>query len=321
MGVSFVFGAISSAIAMKGQSEAAKARLDGDLNRTKELYAQIAWKKTHGMGTDEELLWELKQATQGLRDTLNNTQYVGYGKEVSSALSQLDWIDSQIWMAEQELGGNIIYTEPGSATGGLTLPFGAASDAERQQAVSQILDKVFSGRWAEKTADVSVESKVVEGQTSEEGKSLTEEPLRSDAKSDIMRTGARDPQSVEADAHAERYYGLVRSMTTDVAKIAEVTGFDKADVQKVKEYLFIDRHDLGGEEDECFFPHYMIAESWQRLIAGTPEPHDITLLNHELLERSLVEQGMTQEEAHREASKKYNYDKESDEFYGDTKKH
>lgn len=168
MGVSFVFGAVSSAIAMKAQSEAAKARLDGDLNRTKELYARIAWKKTHGMGTDEELLWELKQATQGLRDTLNNTQYVGYGKEVSSALSQLDWIDSQIWMAEQELGGNIIYTEPGSAGGSLALPFGAASDTERQQAVSQILDKVFSGRRTEKTAEA-------EGET-ESGLTLDETP-------------------------------------------------------------------------------------------------------------------------------------------------
>ena len=35
-------------------------------------------------------------------------------------------------------------------------------------------------------------------------------------------SGARNPESQEAKRHAERYYGLVRSMTTDVAKIAKV---------------------------------------------------------------------------------------------------
>lgn len=47
----------------------------------------------------------------------------------------------------------------------------------------------------------------------------------------------------------------------------------------------------------------------------------MTMLYHEQLERKLMMEGLTQDEAHREASAKYNYDKESDEYYGTIKKY
>lgn len=131
----------------------------------------------------------------------------------------------------------------------------------------------------------------------------------------MLITGARNLYSKEADEHAERYYGLVRSMTTDVERISKTTGFKQEDIQAVKDFLFYEEHDLGDGRVSRFDSDYKIAESWQRLINGTPEPHDITLLRHEMLERKLMKEGMSQEKAHIEASRKYNYTKEAVEYH------
>lgn len=137
----------------------------------------------------------------------------------------------------------------------------------------------------------------------------------------VAIAGARNPYGEKADEHAQKYYGLVRHMKTDVAKIAKTTGLSVSDVQKIKKFIFMDKHDLGGPEPEYFAPDFMMAESWQRLIDGKAESHDITLLKHELLEQKLMEQGLSQAQAHIEASKKYNYGKEAAEFYGKIEKY
>lgn len=134
-------------------------------------------------------------------------------------------------------------------------------------------------------------------------------------------SGARNPYGDKAKEHAKKYYGLVRSMTTDVSKIAKTTGIPKGKIQAVKDFIFNEKHDLGGSELEYFEPDYMMAESWQRLIEGKPEKHDITMINHEVMEKELMEQGMSQEEAHIKASKKYNYSKEAVEYYAKIKKY
>lgn len=133
-------------------------------------------------------------------------------------------------------------------------------------------------------------------------------------KSDAI-SGARNPYGDKAQEHAEKYYGLVRSMKTDVSKIAKTTGFSEDKIQEVKDFIFNEKHDLGGAEKEYFKPDYMMGESWKRLIDGKPEPHDITLINHEITERELMKQGYTQSEAHIIASEKHNYAKEAAEFY------
>ena len=69
-------------------------------------------------------------------------------------------------------------------------------------------------------------------------------------------------------------------------RIAKATGFAEEDIRAIKYYIFMEKHDLGGKEPEYFAPDYMMAESWQRLIDGKPELHDMTLLNHEILESS-----------------------------------
>lgn len=54
---------------------------------------------------------------------------------------------------------------------------------------------------------------------------------------------------------------------------------------------------------------------------GTPEPHDLTMIKHEIMEKELMEQGLNQDKAHIITSKKYNYDKEATEFYDKIEKY
>lgn len=142
---------------------------------------------------------------------------------------------------------------------------------------------------------------------------------------DIMKSGAvsgaRNPNGNAAKDHAERYYGLVRSMKTDVPKIAKSTGYSEEQIQEIKNFIFLDKHDLGGPEPEYFAPDYMMAESWRRLIDGKPESHDLTLLKHEIKEKELIGQGYSQDEAHRLTSAEYNYSKEASKFYAKIKKY
>lgn len=134
-------------------------------------------------------------------------------------------------------------------------------------------------------------------------------------------SGARNPYGEAANKHAERYYGLVRKMKSDVEKIAKNTGYTVDEIKSIKDFIFMTKHDLGGKEPEYFKPDYMMAESWKRLIDGKPEAHDLILIKHEILEKRLMAKGMTQDEAHLLTSQKYNYGKEAEEFYGKIKKY
>ena len=135
-------------------------------------------------------------------------------------------------------------------------------------------------------------------------------------------SGALKPDSAEAEEHAKRYYESVRHMKTDVGRIADNTGFDKNDIAKIKDHIFIQKHDLGNGELEYFYPSYEMAQSWQRLIDGENiQKHDITLLNHEMMERKLMKQGYSQQEAHKITENTHNYGKECKEYYAEINKH
>lgn len=135
-------------------------------------------------------------------------------------------------------------------------------------------------------------------------------------------SGALNPFSKDARKHAAQYYESVRHMNTDVARISENTGISEAEIAKIKKHVFLEKHDLGGDEPEYFYPNYEMAQSWQRLIDGKNiQKHDVTLLRHEAMERELMDKGYSQAEAHRQAEEKYNYSKESDEYYAETNKH
>lgn len=127
-------------------------------------------------------------------------------------------------------------------------------------------------------------------------------------------SGALNPLGDRAAKHAVLYYEEIRHMTTDVAKIAEATGYTEKQIQAIKNFIFVDEHDL-GDRIARFDPDFMMAESWRRLMSGTPEPHDLTLIHHEIMESGLMKQGYTQDEAHKITSMVYNYKKEADAFY------
>ena len=146
------------------------------------------------------------------------------------------------------------------------------------------------------------------------------------AKNGIIKSGAvsgaLSPVSKEAQAHAEQYYESVRKMKTDVKNISNNTGFSESDILQIKNHVFIEEHDLGGDIPERFYPNYAMAQSWQRLIDGKNiQKHDITLLHHEKMESDLMKKGLSQLKAHRISEKKYNYAKESREYYAEVNKH
>ena len=120
-------------------------------------------------------------------------------------------------------------------------------------------------------------------------------------------SGALNPDSEEAEKHAEQYYESVRNMKTDYIKIAENTGMSEQDIVDIKNYLFVEKHNL-FDGYKRFDLSYHIAQSWQRLIDGKKiKEQDIIMLKHELIEMELVKSGMTQNQAHINATKIYNY--------------
>ena len=135
-------------------------------------------------------------------------------------------------------------------------------------------------------------------------------------------SGALNPYDKRASEHAARYYESVMKMKTDVKNIAKNTGLREEKIQEVKNFIFMEKHNLGGSEPEYFAPSYEMAQSWQRLIDGKDiKKHDLTLLNHEIMEKDLMKRGYSQDKAHILASKKYDYRKESDEYYAKVNQH
>lgn len=154
---------------------------------------------------------------------------------------------------------------------------------------------------------------------------LRNNDIEKSRKGGIIKTGAisgaLNPNSKAAYKHAEQYYQTVRKLKNDVKRISENTGYDEEIIQSIKEFIFLNKHDLGDGELRYFDPSFEMAQSWQRLIEGKNiKPHDLTLIKHEIMERDLMRAGFSQDEAHRRASNVYNYSKESDEYYANIKK-
>lgn len=121
-------------------------------------------------------------------------------------------------------------------------------------------------------------------------------------------SGALDPNSRAALKHAEQYYESVRKMKTDVENISKNTDCTSEYISKIKDHLFIKKHDLGEYGIKHFDPDYDIAQSWQRLIDGKYiQPHDYILLKHEYEEQGYMAKGYSQQQAHDMANIKYNY--------------
>lgn len=121
-------------------------------------------------------------------------------------------------------------------------------------------------------------------------------------------SGALNPYSKEAERHAVQYYESVRHMKTDIKRISDATGISQDKIEKIKQHVFILEHDLLDGRHR-FALSYDMAQSWQRLINNSFEEKDIVLLKHEYAELRYMEKGLSQNDAHIKASKKYNYAK------------
>lgn len=185
---------------------------------------------------------------------------------------------------------------------------------------------------SEDIAKHNAEQKTVNAQEAEKMKQrIAEEKaakkLTSSKKNSIIKSGARitDVFSKEAEEHAEKYYEEIRHFKTDYKKIAKNTGKKAEEIRKIKKYLFEENSFYDSEEEvwKRFQPDFAIAQSWQRLMDGKGiKKHDLTLIEHELYEMHLKQKEKLQHyEAHALATKKYDYQKESEEYYANLAKH
>lgn len=122
-----------------------------------------------------------------------------------------------------------------------------------------------------------------------------------------------DPYNKERDRHAQEFYESVRNRNKqhEIVKVSNNSGLSQSDVEKVYNHIFINEYDL-EDGRKRFDPNYDMAESWRRLseIGGKNiQPHDLVMLNHELMEHDLMEKGMKYDEAHELTNKTYNYQK------------
>ena len=122
-----------------------------------------------------------------------------------------------------------------------------------------------------------------------------------------------DPYNKERDRHAQKFYESVRNRNKqhEIVKVSNNSGLSQADVEKIYNHIFINEYDL-EDGRKRFDPNYDMAESWRRLseIGGKNiQPHDLVMLNHELMEHDLMAKGMKYDEAHELTNKTYNYQK------------
>lgn len=122
-----------------------------------------------------------------------------------------------------------------------------------------------------------------------------------------------DPYNKERDRHAQEFYESVRNRNKqhEIVKVSNNSGLSQSDIEKIYNHIFINEYDL-EDGRKRFDPNYDMAESWRRLseIGGKNiQPHDLVMLNHELMEHDLMEKGMKYDEAHELTNKTYNYQK------------
>lgn len=123
-------------------------------------------------------------------------------------------------------------------------------------------------------------------------------------------TDKNDPLYVKRDKHASTYYESIRNSKKDpiVKSISKNSGLSEIYISKVYDHVFMNEYELYGGTKR-FEPDYDMAESFRRLREGKDiQEHDIILLKHEHLEYGLMnELGISYDEAHELAQRKYNY--------------
>lgn len=136
----------------------------------------------------------------------------------------------------------------------------------------------------------------------------------------IKKSGAvysykNDPDGSKRQGIAEKLYEQTRNRNSmyEVRAIAKNSGMSESDIKKVYDHIYTNKHLFKNETIHLFDPDYEMAQSWQRLRNNNNiQPHDITLLKHELAEYNIMGESIDieYEPVHNEVTKKYNYQKE-----------
>jgi DNA polymerase sigma len=126
------------------------------------------------------------------------------------------------------------------------------------------------------------------------------------------QTGGGSGGYSDDEATLKEYYENVRNDRTDVDKIAENTGLKPENINKVKEHLFENEHNLDRLKDYGIPPErgrydedQNIADAWERLKNGNYTSDDIRFLQHEIAERWFEEHVADSYDAAHEAAKKH----------------
>lgn len=124
-----------------------------------------------------------------------------------------------------------------------------------------------------------------------------------------------DPDGSKRRKIAENLYAQTRNRNPEyeVKAVARNSGLSETDARKVYDHIYINKHLFRDGTVHRFEPDYEMAQSWQRLRNNSHiQPHDITLLKHELAEYDVMGKSLdiAYEPVHNEVTKTYDYQKE-----------
>ena len=133
-------------------------------------------------------------------------------------------------------------------------------------------------------------------------------------------SAARGDVEKQKNDFAVRYYNQLRnSNRADVVKkMVKSSKLPYSTVLKALEHILDNKYllwDYEAFEERMmnFYPHYDMAQSFQRLYTGNPKESDIIMLQHESLESHYMNhKKMDYDEAHKKANIKFNYQEASE---------
>ena len=128
-----------------------------------------------------------------------------------------------------------------------------------------------------------------------------------------------DVEKQKSDFAIKYYEQLKNSNRADVVeKMVKSSKLPHSTVSEALEHILDNQYllwDFEAFEERMmnFYPHYDMAQSFQRLYLGNPKEYDILMLQHENLESYYMNQlKMDYDEAHKRANLKFNYQEASE---------
>lgn len=120
----------------------------------------------------------------------------------------------------------------------------------------------------------------------------------------------------QQDNFAERYYTQLKNSNREdvISKMVISSSLPRETIATALKHVLDNQYLLWDSEEyeyrvRNFYPHYDMAQSFQRLYLGNPKKSDIIMLQHESLESEYMgKYKLPYDEAHKLANQKYNYE-------------